>query len=317
LAYPNLATSEWRGKKQPFNKKITKKWLPIDAYIGGAEHAVLHLMYSRFVCMALNDWGYINFEEPFPFLFSHGLIIKDGAKMSKSRGNVVIPDEYINKYGADTLRMYLMFLGPYDQGGDFRDSGIRGMHKFIQRVWRLFLVNKASIGDKGDATLDVLLHKTVKKVGDEIGQFKYNTAIAALMEFVNAWEKKGKISYKNARNLILLFAPFAPHLSEEIWQNLEKQQLLAKKSARYRSIHLEKWPKYDLNKVKTKQAEIVVQINGKVRDRIVVGAATANKKMTVMSLAKQMPSIKKHLENQEILRVIFIPGRLLNFVVKS
>jgi leucyl-tRNA synthetase len=193
LAYPNLKTEEWSGKS-PFNLELTKKWLPVDAYIGGAEHAVLHLLYSRFVWMALSDWGFIPKElgdEPFPFLFSHGLIIKDGAKMSKSRGNVVNPDEYISRFGADALRMYLMFLGPYDQGGDFRDTGMAGMYRFLERVFKKFQISDFKIKNS-DNEIKRVLNKTIKKVTGDIAKFKYNTAIAALMEFMNAWEGKGR-----------------------------------------------------------------------------------------------------------------------------
>jgi len=201
LAYPNLKTEEYGSRIKsgmtvsPLNKEINNHWLPVDAYIGGAEHAVLHLLYARFITMMLSDLGYVDFEEPFPFLFSHGLIIKDGAKMSKSRGNVIIPETYIQKYGADTFRAYLMFLAPYSQGGDFRDSGVEGMRRFLDRVSDLVSSYDSSQDQKISESIKVKLNKTIKKVTNDISSFKYNTAISSTMELINLC-KEEKVSSK-------------------------------------------------------------------------------------------------------------------------
>ena len=303
LAYPNLHAPEYQQiNNSPFNPAITKKWLPVNSYIGGAEHAVLHLLYSRFVTMCLKDWGYLDFEEPFPFLYSHGLIVKDGAKMSKSRGNVVVPDKYIEKYGSDTLRMYLMFLGPYDAGGDFRDSGIAGMHRFLIRFWEIFYAQSQTrpgsadkteallyIGGKTSASLQSALHKTIKKMRSDLGNFKYNTAIAALMEFINLWrgkgrDKNGKISLEDALLVCRLIAPLAPFMAEDIYQDLKKLQKSsgeAKNDSQktepccgqncscreeaFGSVHTELYPESDESKITKELQPVVIQINGKTR----------------------------------------------------
>lgn len=322
LAYPNLGTDEWKGIKAPLNRRLTKKWLPVDAYIGGAEHAVLHLLYSRFVCMAMNDWGYVEFEEPFPFLYSHGLIIKEGAKMSKSRGNVVVPDDYLNKFGADSLRAYLMFLGPYNQGGDFKDSGINGMRKFLVRIWRLYRQKQGKIGRRSDKVLASRLHRTIKKVGSEIAKFKYNTAIAELMSFVKAWEEEEALSRKDAGDFLKIIAPIAPYLAEELWQELAKDEMSREsdekkkgKSIRFRSIHRESWPEFDKKLIEKKKVEIIVQVNGRLRDKVVISSNKARKKTTVVGLAKNLPGVKRYLNDKPPKKTIWVPGKLVNFVV--
>ena len=215
MRYPSI-----KFKDKPFDKRITKKWLPVNIYIGGAEHSVLHLMYARFITMVLFDLGYIDFEEPFTNFYAHGLIISQGVKMSKNKGNVVIPDEYIKKYGADALRMYLMFLGPFDQGGDFNPTGIIGIKRFLNRVFRLSLNLKVNLHQQTTKNLERALHRTIKKVTEDIENKKYNTAIACLIEFANLWEKEAGISVEDGKKFIKLLAPFAPHLSEEIWEIL-------------------------------------------------------------------------------------------------
>ncbi len=315
LAYPNLQTNQWKGHEKPLNARITKKWFPVDVYIGGAEHAVLHLLYSRFVTMAMHDWGLLEFEEPFPFLYSHGLIIKEGAKMSKSRGNIVVPDDYIKKYGADTLRMYLMFIGPYDRGGDFRDSGIHGMSRFLRRVWRLYQESKGKIGRRSDKNLEEQLHRTTKKIGEDLDKLKYNTAIAAMMEFVNSWELGEAISYDDAGLFLKIMAPFAPHMSEELWQALKRAELSSQKSVRFRSIHVESWPTHNRSLLREHNVEIVIQVNGKLRDRVVVSSAKARKRTTIIGLAKQLPGVKRYLEKKPIKNIVWVPGKLVNFVV--
>lgn len=334
LAYSNSRTREWKSKKAPFNEAITKKWLPVDAYIGGAEHAVLHLLYSRFITMALHDWGYLQFEEPFPFLYSHGLIIRDGAKMSKSRGNVIIPDDYIKKFGSDTLRTCLMFLGPYDRGGDFRDTGIAGIYRFLNRVWRLFQVSQEStpkggqakvpltklragksqkssrkMGEETDEVLIGSLHRTIKKVTRDLERFRFNTAIAAMMEFVNAWEQGGQLSSKDAGIFLKLIGPFAPHVAEELYQNL---QISPKKG--FESIHIQPWPSYDESLVQEEEAEIIVQVNGKLRGIVIVPSDVATDKAKVTKLAREQPAVAKYLKGVKVRKTVWVEGKLVNFV---
>ncbi|KKS80201.1 MAG: Leucine-tRNA ligase, partial [Candidatus Beckwithbacteria bacterium GW2011_GWA2_43_10] len=299
------------------NVEITKKWLPVDAYIGGAEHAVLHLLYSRFVWMALQDWGYLDKslgEEPFPFLYGHGLIIKDGAKMSKSKGNIVNPDEYIDKYGADALRLYLMFIGPYDQGGDFRDTGMKGMKRFLNRVWKL--VNKPISEVK---EVHRLRHKTIKKLTELMSNFRFNVGIATLMEYVNGLSRhnaedprrkssgeKWGADKESLRVLILLLAPFAPYTSEELWLKLGGKF----------SVHQQAWPKFEERLATTGFTTVVVQINGKLRAKLELDRKAAQDKAKVLVLAKANNHIKTYIKDKKIVKEIFVPGRLVSLVVK-
>ena len=242
--YPDV-----KNKKEPFSKKTIKKWLPVDMYTGGAEHAVLHLLYTRFITKVFHDWGLIDFDEPFKKFRAHGLLIKDGAKMSKSKGNVVNPDEYIKKFGADVLRMYLMFLGPFAEGGDFRDESIAGIDRFLNRVWNLW----QKIKDENDSKVsETILHQSIKKVGEDIEKLHYNTAISQLMILLSGLEKGcGEKSFKT---FLKLLAPFAPFITEELWGGKT-------------SIHKSEWPEYDEKKTKEEIKTIIVQINGKVRDK--------------------------------------------------
>ena len=335
LAYPNLDTKEWKSSESPLNNEITKRWLPVNAYIGGAEHAVLHLLYARFVTMFLMDEGHVDFEEPFPFLFGHGLIIKDGAKMSKSKGNIVNPDEYISKFGADTLRLYLMFLGPYDSGGDFRDSGIEGMRRFVNKVWVLAdALRGIKLSANDNDVLRIKMHQTIKKVTDDISEFKYNTAISAIMEYVNLLRdvaneyQKSNIKIQNEisklenekinrqiryaewdealRTLILLLAPFAPHMAEEIWVNILGREF---------SVHKAPWPEYDEKLTVESTVEIPVQVNGKLRGTLQVELERSEDKEFIISSAKSDSKIGQWLEGKKIKKEIFVPGRLVNFVV--
>ena len=301
---------------KPFDPAITKTWLPVNAYIGGAEHAVLHLLYARFVTMALKDWGWIEFEEPFPFLFGHGLIIKDGSKMSKSKGNVVNPDEYIEKFGADTLRTYLMFLGPYDQGGDFRDSGIAGMYRWLQKIW---VLAHEKLAKTTTLKLEKKLHKTIKKCTEDMAQFKYNTSIAMLMECANVWSEEGEsMSQKDMLKFIQLLAPFAPFLTEEIFQeNLEQHASMKSKTSKtFGSIHTSSWPSYDPTVLVEENIEIVVQINGKFRDRITVLIEEAANREALIEAARRCEKVVSAVEKREITKVIAVPGKLVNFVIE-
>jgi len=188
LRYPSVGLNR---DLLPWDPAIIKKWLPVDMYTGGAEHSVLHLLYSRFVTMALKDWGYLTFEEPFSKFYAHGLVIKDGAKMSKSKGNIVTPDEYIRLYGSDALRLYLMFMGPFDQGGDFRDSSMEGMSRWVGRVWRMAQTSIMNRSKSSSVTIISALQKVIKRVGDDMEKRRYNTAIAGMMEWTNLVADEG------------------------------------------------------------------------------------------------------------------------------
>ena len=291
-----------------FDEYLTKKWLPVDMYIGGQEHAVLHLMYSRFVTMALSSLKLIGFEEPFKKFRAHGLLTKNGVKMSKSKGNVVNPDEYYQKFGADTLRMYLMFLGPFEQGGDWQDLGILGIKRFLEKVWNL----SAKI-DKTNNKTTALAHQTIKKVTEDLENLKYNTAVSALMIFANKMaENSENRTFGNFKIFLLLLAPFAPHLSEELWSSFAK----ASEDKHFdvkNSIHNQSWLKYDSKLIKEEKTFLVIQINGKVRDKIEVEADISEKKAKELALSQE--KIKKWIMGKEIKKVIFIPGKLINLVV--
>ncbi|MFC1711685.1 leucine--tRNA ligase [Patescibacteria group bacterium] len=300
LRYPSV-----KNKNNPWDVKLTKKWLPVDMYIGGAEHSVLHLLYSRFITMVLKDLGYLDFEEPFTCFRAHGLIIKDGSKMSKSKGNIVNPDEYIEKYGADALRCYLMFVGPYSAGGDFRDTGMIGMYKFLKRVYMLCQKHLNKEKDLKPSQKEIYWqHKTIQRVESGIQRLKYNTSIAALMEYINFLKEQKKVSKNSLQNLVLLLAPFAPYLTQELWE------LSGEKG----TVHLKAWPKYEKEFSKDKQVEIVIQINGKIRDKINVSAATAKLTNELLKLAKDQEKIKKHLKDKKIKKEFAVRGKLINFV---
>lgn len=296
----------------PWDPEISRHWLPVDLYFGGAEHSVLHLMYARFVNMVMYDLEYLNHEEPFPKFFAHGLMIKDGAKMSKSRGNVVNPDEYIEKYGADAMRLYLMFMGPMDGYPDFRDSGIEGMQRFIKKVWRLFcqspittpkrVIHHQSPNDKVVSKL----HQTIRKVTEDIKLFKYNTAIAALMELVNVISQSPVTSHQSLVVLAQLLAPFAPHMTEEVWSGVLGQE---------GSVHTSKWPTWDEKYLKEDKVTIVIQINGKLRGQITVNSEQSTEKEKIILLAKKDEKIDGLLKNQKIKKQVFVPRKLVNFVV--
>jgi leucyl-tRNA synthetase len=305
LRYPSVGSST--AKTAPFDPAITKKWLPVSMYTGGAEHSVLHLMYSRFVTMALKDWGFINFEEPFPNFFAHGLVIKDGAKMSKSKGNVINPDEYIKLYGTDALRLYLMFMGPFAEGGDFRDASMEGMARWVGRVWRISIASLQLSSDAVDSDIVTKsLHKMLKKVGDDTEMRHYNTAIASMMEFTNVVnEATGTLSHKALRMLLIVLAPYAPHLTEEIWSMLGGTD----------SVHAQLWPTYDSEQIKDDQIPFVVQVNGKTRGTITVDVTVGHDQVAVEALVRKNENIARHLSGKEVRKVIFVPSKIINFVV--
>jgi leucyl-tRNA synthetase len=296
LRYPSVGRDD-----VAFDRDITKKWLPVDCYIGGNEHAVLHLLYSRFLTMVLHDAGLLDFDEPFTKFRAHGLIIRDGAKMSKSKGNVVNPDDYIERWGADTFRTYLMFLGPFDEGGDFRDAGISGVKRFLDRIF----ISVRDLRADGAPEREVMqkLHQTIKKVGDDIPKLSYNTAIAAMMEFVNVLRRGERRAHRaEVEPLVQLVSPFAPHLAEELWEMLGHNK----------SVFDSGWPAFDPALVTGETETIAVQVNGKTRGTVVVAKGATEQ--VAMAAVMADPSIAKFITGTPS-KVIFVPGRLLNVVV--
>ena len=290
---------------RPWDPRRTKTWLPVSTYIGGNEHAVLHLLYSRFITMVLRDLGHLEFEEPFPKLRAHGLIIKDGAKMSKSRGNVVIPDAYIQKWGADAFRMYLMFLGPFQEGGDFRDEGITGVRRFLDKVWTL--VYDAAGAPPQPVPLppavDRKLHQTIHKVTVDTERLDYNTAIAAMMEYVNEL-RNAEFGMRNAvEPLVVMLAPYAPHVAEELWERLGHDT----------SVFDATWPAYDARLAASGDVEIAVQVNGKVRARLTV--ARGLDEAQVRAIALKDDTVRKFVDGKAVKKTIYVQDRLLNLVV--
>ncbi|HRN96622.1 MAG TPA: class I tRNA ligase family protein, partial [Candidatus Levybacteria bacterium] len=298
------------NNEEPFHPNRAKKWLPVDIYIGGAEHSVLHLLYARFVTMVLHDLGYCDFEEPFKKFYAHGLLIKEGAKMSKSKGNVIVPDEYITKYGADTLRSYLMFLGPFDQGGDFYDSGIEGMFRFLRRIWVL-LDTRTTIG-KEHEDITRARHKTIYGVTKDLEEFGYNTALSKLMELYNLITKgksefeKVVLSQDTVEAIIKMLAPFAPHMTEELYQHLHSG------NSNFESVHLSRWPEYEEKYLHDDTVVIVVQVNGKRRAELSVQADEVTDTEAIEIRARK--TALKYLTS-EVKKIIHVPGKIVNFVV--
>jgi leucyl-tRNA synthetase len=306
------------GKQFADSAKI-KAWLPVKMYVGGTEHTVLHLLYSRFLTKFLYDEKYIDFNEPFLALRHQGIILgSDGQKMSKSRGNVVDPDDLVKKFGTDSVRLYLCFMGEYDRGGPWNPTGILGVHRFLNRVWNLVSNIRASdvlslsIEDNSGTSdvqkLNRLLHKTIKKVGEDIENFKFNTAVSSLMILVNTIEKNPQLEIGNWKLVIKLLAPFAPHIAEELWHNLVENE-----GGKATSIHLEAWPEYDENLVKDEEFELLIQINGKLRDKVL--ATKSINQEEAEKLALKRDKIKEYLGGKEPKKIIFVPGRLINIVV--
>jgi leucyl-tRNA synthetase len=265
-------------------------------------------MYSRFITMALYDLGHLPFEEPYRRFRAHGTIVRDGSKMSKSRGNVVIPDDYINRWGADTFRMFLMFLGPYQEGGDFRAEGISGMRRFLEKTWIAVWDTSAS-GGSPDPVVVRKLHQTIRKVTDDIEGLRYNTAISALMEYLNTVRSRAAengtsaLSAETLGPLVIMLAPFAPHIAEECWERLGHSE----------SVFDARWPEFDEALAAEDEIQLVVQVNGRVRGRIAAPATVSQD--DALKLALQDDGVKKHVEGKETKKVIFVPGRLINMVV--
>jgi leucyl-tRNA synthetase len=297
LRYPSTDYND-----RAFDTELTERWLPVSQYIGGNEHAVLHLMYSRFVTMALHDLGLTKFEEPFTRFRAHGTIVKDGAKMSKSRGNVVVPDAYIAKWGADTFRMYLMFLGPYQEGGDFREEGIAGIRRFLDKVWVVVDSVDTSGGQSADPAITRKLHQTIRKLTQDMEELRYNTAIAALMEYLNVVRRSDIVPASVLEPLIVLLAPLAPHLAEQCWERLGHDG----------SVFDTSWPIYDETLAREEEIELVVQVNGRVRARLTVARDIAEREAIEQAL--QNEAVQKHLGGNTPRKTIYVPGRLVNLV---
>jgi leucyl-tRNA synthetase len=305
---PQWAGSSWyylryedpKNNKCLVDKKKEKYWSPVDMYVGGAEHATRHLIYARFWHKFLYDIGVVNYEEPFSQLKNQGLIMgEDGRKMSKRFGNVVNPDDVVASVGADTLRVFEMFMGPFEQSSSWSTNSIMGSRRFLDRVWRL----KDKVSKEGDEKLTSLLHKTIKKVTEDIEKFGFNTAISSMMILSNEIEKAEKISKQDFEDFIKILAPFAPHITDELWSELGHKK----------SIHLESWPFFDASKIKEESVNIVVQINGKVRANFEAPVDISEKEVVEKALSLEL--VKKWTEGKEIRKTIFVKGKLLNIVV--
>ncbi|HEV2249117.1 MAG TPA: leucine--tRNA ligase, partial [Candidatus Limnocylindria bacterium] len=281
------------------NAEIGKKWLPVDRYTIGIEHAILHLLYCRFVCKALRDLGYLWFDEPITHLRNQGTIVFKGRKMSKSRGNVQAPDEYVRRYGADTVRLFVMFMGPWTEGNDWDGAGIEGTSRFLHRVWSLGLSERAAPGPR-DADLDRTVQRTIKKVTEDLEAYHFNTAIAAMMELSTAALHASGPSRDDATDaLVVLLAPFAPHITEELWQ----------RRGGAGSVHRQSWPAYDAAAARDETVTVVAQVDGKVRDRIELPAGTGEDALKQVALAS--PKVKQAIAGKSIARVIVVADRLV------
>jgi len=335
---PNWAGSNWyylryldpRNDKVLAERKKIEYWMAparrgpkgiggVDWYNGGMEHTTLHLLYSRFVYKFLYDLGLVPQSEPYQKRTSHGMVLaEDGRKMSKSFGNVINPDEIIKNYGADSLRVYEMFMGPFDQAINWSTQGLLGCYRFLKRIWFLFH-NQNKIGPSSQE-IKSKLHQLIKKVSDDLETMKFNTAIAAFMEFINFWSLPNeKLSQKEAELFLKILAPFVPHLAEELFQHIRVYPRLStfcqrKSVSRPRqSVFQERWPAYDKNLLQEKEFELVIQVNGRVRDKIKVGVNISEEE--VKNLAQSREKIKKYLASQTIKKVIFVPKKLINFVI--
>lgn len=316
LRYPDNKNTE-----APFNPELINKMLPVDKYVGGPEHACMHLLYARFITKALRDMGYLNFDEPFTSLTHQGLILgPDGLKMSKSKGNTISPDDYIKEYGADVFRMYLMFGFAYTEGGAWSDDGIKSVNRFVERIERIIDTAREAISkgennkttmDKAEKELNYWRHNTIKSVTDDTDKLQFNTAIARMMEFINALSKYTQEKEMNldflkdvVSDYLRLLAPFAPHFSEEQWSLLGNSY----------SIFNEAWPKFDPKALVKDEVEIAIQVNGKIKNKIMVSSDLDEEGIKASALADE--KIIASTEGKTVVKVIVIKGRLVNIVVK-
>ena len=303
-----------------FDSEVVNKWMPVDQYIGGVEHAIMHLLYSRFFIKAFNDMGLVDFKEPFKNLLTQGMVLKEGSKMSKSKGNVVSPLEIIEEYGADTARLFVLFAAPPERDLDWSEQGVEGCYRFLNRVYRL--VDELSEIAKSDVKIDELtkedkamrytIHATLKKVTDDLSEkFGFNTAISSLMELVNEMYKYKELDNRNnavikegIETIVTILAPFTPHIGEELWTMIGKEG----------SIFDISWPKYDESALVKDEVEVVVQVNGKVRGKLTVGANVSREEMQELAIADE--KIKALVEGKTIVKVVAVPKKLVNIVVK-
>ena len=309
-----------KNTEAPFSKEKVDYWMNVDQYIGGVEHAILHLMYARFFQMALYDLGLVSTEEPFKNLLTQGMVIKDGAKMSKSLGNVVSPAEIIDKYGADTARLFILFAAPPERELDWSDKGVEGSFRFINRVYRMvydFSQNYSEVpksyeisGD-ADKNMAYWLNYAIKKVSDDIGErFNFNTAISTIMELVNEMYryKEGTVNPglfgAAIKDLIIMLAPFVPHVTEEMWEHLGYEG----------SVHDQNWPEYDEKALVKDTVEIVVQVNGKIKEKLDIAGGLSREEMEKTAMENE--KVKGLIEGKNVVKVIAVPGKLINIVVK-
>ena len=314
LRFPNPHLED-----KPFDRRIVDKWLPVDQYVGGAEHAVMHLLYARFFTKALYDFDLIGFDEPFQRLVHQGVITNKGAKMSKSKGNVVNPDVYVEKYGSDTFRMYMMFMGSYEEGGDWSDEGIEGINKFIKRVWRLVhnIIDNKPLGEETEQFQHVLrqMHFAIKNATQDLERFHFNTSISRIMELVNKMylyiqdvpvqEQNKRLESEVVVNLVKLMAPFTPHMAEEMWEHIGQPY----------SVFNQKWPEHDESMLITEKVQMGVQINGKIRGQVEVPIDAD--KDEIIQLAIQTDRIASYLQGKQIVKSIVVPKKLVSLVVKQ
>lgn len=311
---PGWAGSSWyylrymdpKNKKALVDRKEVSYWGEVDVYVGGAEHATGHLLYSRFWHKFLKDIGAVKTEEPFLELHNQGLILADdGRKMSKRWGNVINPDEIVKNYGADTLRVYEMFMGPFTDSIAWSTESIIGSRRFIERVWRFGIKVAEKNSTASGAKEKKALHKLIKKVTEDIPLFGFNTAVSSMMICLNEWEKEGNVQKEDFKKFLQLLAPFAPHMTEELWQELGEKK----------SIHLSGWPKYDPKLLVEDTVTVVVQVNGRLRG--VLSLPKDTDEFHAVALVREDKDVARHLEGVEIIKVVFIPNKLLNFVVKN
>ena len=315
-----LRYADARNDKEVFNKEIAKYWMNVDQYIGGIEHAILHLLYARFFVKVLHDIGLVEVDEPFKALLTQGMVLKEGSKMSKSKGNVVSPEEIIAKYGADTARLFILFAAPVDRDLDWSDQGVEGSYRFLGRVWRI-IDTYQQLGASGhhdslskdETALRRELHRAIKKVTEDLdGKFNFNTAISTVMELVNAMYQfkdshesvQSDLAKELVEKLTLLLAPFVPHITEEIWHECGFEG----------SVHAASWPTYEESALVVDEVEVAVQVNGKVRDKLTVSVSLSKEELE--AAAKALPRVQDVTEGKTVVKVIVVPKKLINIVVK-
>ena len=315
-----LRYTDARNDKEVFNKEIAKYWMNVDQYIGGIEHAILHLLYARFFVKVLHDIGLVEVDEPFKALLTQGMVLKEGSKMSKSKGNVVSPEEIIAKYGADTARLFILFAAPVDRDLDWSDQGVEGSYRFLGRVWRI-IDTYQQLGTSGhhdslskdETALRRELHRAIKKVTEDLdGKFNFNTAISTVMELVNAMYQfkdshesvQSDLAKELVEKLTLLLAPFVPHITEEIWHECGFEG----------SVHAASWPTYEESALVVDEVEVAVQVNGKVRDKLTVSVSLSKEELE--AAAKALPRVKEFTDGKTVVKVIVVPKKLINIVVK-